>query len=256
MKNSSDLLDEIVFEHRNKLYGAYFMRKKYKKTLVLVLFFFVFLQIILSACFFLYSNKADEDISEFKFNSEYFPLTSPEDKLPPEEILPAELIKMQKKIRFVAPVVSDEIDSESENIPEEFLNEGDTTIDGTSSNGSTTGVIEGVGNNDNEVYTYVEEQPHFPGGEKYRIKFLQRNIMYPLFARQNNIQGIVYTSFIVEKDGSISSVKVLQGIGAGCDEEAVRVVKLMPRWTPGKRQGVAVRVVMTMPIHFILQTKS
>lgn len=85
------------------------------------------------------------------------------------------------------------------------------------------------------------------------MEFLRNNIKYPSLALQNKIQGKVYISFIIEKDGSISNVKVLQGIGAGCDEEALRVTRLMPKWKPGKTQGHEVRVVINMPVNFVLQ---
>jgi len=78
------------------------------------------------------------------------------------------------------------------------------------------------------------------------------NIKYPEVARTSGITGTVYVQFVVEKDGSISDVKVVRGIGGGCDEEAVRVVKSMPRWKPGKQRGQPVRVYFTLPIEFKL----
>lgn len=100
-----------------------------------------------------------------------------------------------------------------------------------------------------EIFTVVESQPSFPGGDENIYKFLAENLKYPEQANQAGIHGKVYLTFVVEKDGSITDVKVLRGIGGGCDEEAVRVVKLMPRWTPGKQRGIPVRV------HFVLSVK-
>jgi protein TonB len=104
-----------------------------------------------------------------------------------------------------------------------------------------------------EIFTVVEESPSFPGGEEARIRFLQENIEYPQMARESGIQGTVYMTFVVEPSGSVSAVRVLRGIGGGCDEEAVRVIQKMPKWNPGKQRGKPVRVQFTMPIKFTLQ---
>jgi TonB family protein len=105
---------------------------------------------------------------------------------------------------------------------------------------------------DDVIFTVVEEQPRFPGGDEARIHFLQANLRYPKEARDKGIQGTVFVSFIVETDGSLSNVRILRGIGGGCDEEAVRVVKDMPTWTPGRQRGQNVRVQFNMPIRFVL----
>ncbi len=107
-----------------------------------------------------------------------------------------------------------------------------------------------------EIFSIVESMPQYPGGENERNKLLAMNIIYPAKALQYGIQGTVYVSFIVEKDGSVSNVKVLRGIGGGCDEESVRVVKLMPKWIPGTQAGKPVRVLFNMPIYYRLQGAS
>lgn len=104
-----------------------------------------------------------------------------------------------------------------------------------------------------EIFTVVEESPSFPGGDIARIKFLQQNIEYPTMARESGIQGTVYVTFVVEPDGKVSNVQILRGIGGGCDEEAIRVIKAMPRWNAGKQRGKPVRVQFNMPIKFTLQ---
>jgi periplasmic protein TonB len=103
-----------------------------------------------------------------------------------------------------------------------------------------------------EIFTVVEESPSFPGGDVARIKFLQQNIVYPQMARESGIQGTVYVTFVVERNGNVTDVRVLRGIGGGCDEEAVRVIKAMPKWQPGKQRGKPVRVQFNMPIKFTL----
>lgn len=104
-----------------------------------------------------------------------------------------------------------------------------------------------------EVFTIVEEMPQYPGGDEKRLKFLAENIQFPVAASESGIQGTVYVSFIVNTNGKIMDVKILRGIGGGCDEEAMRVVKQMPRWIPGKQNGKYVRVLYNMPIVFRLQ---
>jgi len=103
-----------------------------------------------------------------------------------------------------------------------------------------------------QIFTVVESMPGFPGGDAARIKYLNENIQYPQMARESGIQGRVFVTFVVEKDGSVTDVKVLRGIGGGCDEEAVRVIKNMPKWVPGKQRGKPVRVQFNMPILFKL----
>lgn len=103
-----------------------------------------------------------------------------------------------------------------------------------------------------ELFYAVESQPEFPGGEEARLGYLKKNIVYPELARSVGIQGPVYLSFIIEKDGSITHIKVERGIGGGCDEEAIRVLDNMPRWIPGKQRDVPVRVKMSIAIKFTL----
>ena len=104
-----------------------------------------------------------------------------------------------------------------------------------------------------EVFTIVEEMPSYPGGDQKMYEYLGKNIKYPQIARESSIQGRVFVNFVVEPDGSVSNVKVHRGIGGGCDEEAVRVVKSMPKWKAGKQRGKAVRVSYTLPVVFKLQ---
>ena len=102
------------------------------------------------------------------------------------------------------------------------------------------------------VYQIVEEMPQFPGGENALMEYVSKNVVYPEEAKEKEIQGRVFISFVVEKDGSIGEVKVLRGIGGGCDEEAVRVIKGMPKWKPGMQKGKPVRVSYQIPINFKL----
>jgi TonB family protein len=96
--------------------------------------------------------------------------------------------------------------------------------------------------------------PSFPGGDEARIKFLIENIKYPEAAKKNNIQGTVFVNFIITADGSVTDVKILRGVGGGCDEEAMRVIKLMPKWNPGMEKGKLVDVIFNLPVKFALDS--
>ncbi len=104
-----------------------------------------------------------------------------------------------------------------------------------------------------EIFVVVENQPEFPGGNAAMMKFLSDNIKYPVIAQENGIQGRVICNFVVERDGSITDVQVVRGVDPSLDREAVRVIQSMPRWTPGKQRGQAVRVRFTLPVVFRLQ---
>jgi len=106
---------------------------------------------------------------------------------------------------------------------------------------------------EDEVFTVVEEMPEYPGGIQEMMNFLANNIRYPEQARREEKQGNVFVNFVIEKDGAVSNVTILRGIGAGCDEEAKRVVELMPKWKPGYQRGQAVRVSFNLPVKFTLE---
>jgi protein TonB len=104
-----------------------------------------------------------------------------------------------------------------------------------------------------EIFTVVEEMPSFPGGDQELLKFMAENTKYPPLARENGLQGIVVVTFVVDERGKIDKVQVLRGIGGGCDEEAIRVVKAMPQWKSGKQRGMPVRVQYNLPFRFTLR---
>lgn len=255
MSYSFDNFDEIVFTHRNQDYGAYFMRKKYFRYLLISLISVLSLFISLSMALLISHNLPEKILDSGEFYTEYLNNPIENIKKPDDELLPI-LKKLEKKAAFTVPQIVNFEEDVSENDLDSDNKTADTTIAGTSDNGSTHGVLDGGDDADEEIYTFVQEVPAFPGGETARKLFIQQNLVYPRLAIQNKIQGIVYVSFVVEKDGRISSSKVVQGIGAGCDEEAIRVVNMMPKWKPGKRQGHEVRVQIIMPLNFILQAKS
>ncbi len=118
---------------------------------------------------------------------------------------------------------------------------------------NTTAMAQNKKASNGKVFEKAEVMPEFPGGEQAMMDFVAKNVQYPKEAMEKEISGRVLVGFIVEKDGSISETEVVKGIGGGCDEEAVRVVKAMPKWKPGKEKGKPVRVSYIMPIFFKLQ---
>jgi protein TonB len=103
-----------------------------------------------------------------------------------------------------------------------------------------------------EIFVIVESMPEYPDGINALYQYIGDQIRYPTMAKELGIQGKVFVTFVIETDGSVSSVEVLRGIGGGCDEEAIRVVKSLPKWKPGKQRGVPVRVRYNLPVKFTL----
>ena len=101
-------------------------------------------------------------------------------------------------------------------------------------------------------YVVVDQMPEFPTGQQGLGDFIRNNLSYPRAALDAKKEGIVIASFIVEKDGSISTIEIVRGLGYGCDEEVIRLIKMMPNWKPGKKDGKAVRVKLNIPVQFKL----
>lgn len=242
--------DEIVFEKRNKEYGSYILRKRYGKNLMIsiIISLFVFIVTIGSAFITIDKTYKSKD-SDKNINVEILappPVDAP--VLPPPPLADLNIPK------FVAPTVVDDENIETNIGTQDDLNA--MPISPTISDNMDVVVTETEKPpvieqpKPTEIFTIVEEQPSF-NGDIY--KFLQGAIRYPEEARELNIQGRVFVTFVVEKDGSITDIKILRGIGGGCDEEAIRLIKSMPNWTPGKQRGNAVRVQFNLPIKFTLQ---
>ncbi|MEI7596410.1 MAG: energy transducer TonB [Bacteroidota bacterium] len=103
-----------------------------------------------------------------------------------------------------------------------------------------------------DTLAIIDQMPLFLGGDAKLYKYLDKNLKYPIEAKKNKISGKVFVSFVIKEDGSVSRIKVLRGIGFGCDEEAIRLVQSMPKWTPGQLNGKPVRVSFNLPINFKL----
>jgi len=255
-KQQFESLDELVFKNRNKEYGSYMLRKKYRRYVTISLIFGLFVLSITVGYPLItaYMNKS-KLIREKEKSVTAEMLNAPKEELPPPPPPPPPPEALVKQAVFAAPNVVEDTNIET----------GLATQDDLSAKSNTEAPSEDVDvvveekqtvieqPQQAEIFTVVEEQPGYPGGEEARYKFLQDNIKYPEEAKELGIQGKVFVTFVVEVDGSVTDARVLRGIGGGCDEEAIRVVKSMPKWVPGKQRGVPVRVQFNLPIKFTLQ---
>jgi protein TonB len=160
---------------------------------------------------------------------EIIPITKQEVKPPPPPPPPPEVIE----------IVEDEVEIENEIEIEDTESDEDEEIE-----------IEEE--DDEEFFMVVENMPEFPGGDLGLMKYIQKHVKYPAIAKEYNITGKVYVSFIVDKSGSVTNVKIVRGVDKNLDAEAMRVVKSLPKYKPGKQRGKSVRVMFTIPINFTL----
>lgn len=179
-------------------------------------------------------------IEEEEVEEEIIPITRQDEVKPPPPPPPP-------KVTDILNIVEDDVELEEELIIQDTEATEDTEVDFTD---MTTEEEE---EEDAPVFFIVEEMPEFPGGEQALHKFLASNIEYPVIAQENGIQGRVYVKFVVNTDGSITDVEIARGVDPSLDKEALRVVRSMPKWKPGKQRGKAVRVSYTVPINFVLQ---
>jgi len=247
--------DDLVFEHRNKDYGAYDLRKKYGRTVALALIAGI---LILSTAIIvpyirakhmaqMKARDAKEVIAEMANDIQK------EEAAPPPPPPPPPPVEQQTVVKYVAPVVVDSIKPE-----EQFqLMSTDEQVS-TSVNKEVVEVTETKQEEvqeeaPKEVFTIVEEMPSFPGGDAELLKFIADNIKYPVIAQENGIQGKVILRFCVTYKGTVDQISVLRGVDPALDAEAIRVIKLLPLWKPGKQRGKPVNVWYTVPISFQLQ---
>jgi protein TonB len=254
---------DLVFEKRNKSYGAYSLRRGYTLVVfICLLIAVVFIGTVVAVPYiaaFIKSLKPQEEVIVPK--STEVTLTNPppidENEPPPPPPASTAPPPMQESVKFTVPIVTEEVVNEDVAVTEELVvsNPGTVTqegVEGFLSPVSDDGGGNVIGETKDEIFTIVEKMPEFPGGEEALMNYLSKNIKYPQTAKELGIQGTVYVSFVVDQYGNINNVKLLRGIGGGCDEEAVRVVEKMPRWNPGKQGGRPVKVEYRLPIRFRL----
>lgn len=270
---SSDWVD-LVFEGRNKAYGAYRLRKSTTKrnilAMVAVVLLLIVAFIILTVKNFVDEQRAKVAMTQVAELTNYDqPKKKAEVKQKKVEVEPERVVeRVKSSIKFTAPVIKkdEEVKSDEELKTQDELMSTKTAI-GTfdvkgndDANGEILKAKEVIAEpeppkheEENKVFDIVEQQPMFPGGPAALMKYLSEHTKYPVVAQENGVQGRVTVQFVVEKDGSISDVHVLRGVDPSLDKEAVRVVKSLPRWTPGKQNGITVRVNYRVPVLFRLQ---
>ena len=265
---------DLVFEGRNQAYGAYQLRKGTAKrnvwALVIVGLAAVLLYLGLQLQKMAEANKKVENtqaVELAKLQTE----KKKEAKVEKKEVIrqePEKVVEQVKSsVKFTAPVIKKD---------EEVKEEDEIKLDEVQKSDKAVGAFTVEGNDEvggavlkakeeiaapeppkhveeTKVFTVVEQMPMFPGGDAALMSYLANNIHYPTVAAENGVQGRVIVGFVVERDGSITDVSVLRGVDSALDREAMRVVKGMPRWTPGKQNGSAVRVKYQVPVMFRLQ---
>ncbi len=251
-------LDDIVFEGRNKNYGAYFLRKNYGRNLLIALFISLGLYIFGFGAPYILTLLKPPAAPPAKKNITYTELSQPPpiDKTQPPPPPPDLPPPPPKTVKFTPPVIKPDEEVKPEDVPppQEELQHVDIAAEPADPNAnySFNEPAPPVEEAKPQVFTFVEQMPAFPGGEAEMMKFIYKNIRYPPAARENGIDGKVVLQFVVDESGSISDIQVLRDIGGGCAEEAIRVVKLMPPWKPGKQNGNAVKVYFKLPVTFKL----
>lgn len=261
--------DDILFANRNQAYGAYALRQAYRHTLsrALVLGTLLFVGALQLPAVYSWV-KPDKQTYMKEITLERVE----QEKLPDEKIVVPPKQEVAPAVATVKNVMPDVVaDAPDEDPPVATVDELETATSGQSTQEGTgeaelilapeaaTGptVIEKALEVDEPKeetpFIVVEQNPDFPGGQAGLREYLQRNLHYPAAASRASLMGKVYVSFVVNTDGSLTDIQLLKGIGYGCDEEALRVLKAMPRWKPGRQSGRAVRVKFSLPITFTLE---
>ena len=273
-----DLIDnswvELVFENKNKAYGAYQLRKETGKRNVkaMIIVFATIAAIIVAAWAKVAIENAmpkkvaietDVELSKLAQKKE----AKVERKEPVKVEMEQKVVeKVKSSVKFTAPEVKkdEDVKPEDELKSQDDLAKTNTAIGSfdVKGNDEAEGEVlkakeviaeEKPKEEETKVFDVVEQMPQFPGGQQALFEYLSKNIKYPVIAEENGVQGRVIVTFVVERDGSITDVKVVKSVDPSIDKEAQRVVKAMPHWIPGKQNGSAVRVKYTVPVTFRLQ---
>lgn len=268
---------DMVFAGKNKEYGAYQLRKgTSKRNITALLILLIAAGLIGGALAYkVHLQKLDEERQAYMEQLELSKLQEQAKKEKKEEpiikakIEPKKIVEQVRETqKFTAPEIKkDELVNEENQVKDQADLDEKVAV-GTKDQEGTKDRTDVAIRNDiavntneseekkevaNKVFDVVEQMPSFPGGNDALMKFLQENVKYPVVAQENGVQGRVVVSFVVEKDGSITDVKVVRSVDPSLDKEATRVVKSMPRWIPGKQNGAAVRVKYNVPVSFRLQ---
>ena len=264
-------LNDIVFEGRNKAYGAYVLRRLYQRhvtrALIIATAVFALLVFFPLIAQYLKDKLPKEPKKNLQENvlMDAPPLddTKPPPPPPPPEAPPPPPPKLTT-IKFTPPVVKKDEEVKKEEVPDQEELK-DKTVATVTVKGNTDAPdlseLSGTGDKvveevvENKVYTYVEQMPELPGGggNAAIVAAIQKASKYPSLALRNQVEGRIFVSFTVNSQGDVSDVKVVKGLGSGLDEETIRAVKTLPKFRPGKQNGRAVSVSFTVPITFKIQ---
>ena len=267
---------DLLFENRNKEYGAYVLRHQTgNRNLASILAILVFVAAIVSLL--VIKNEYDRYVAKhtvvvYDQGMETSNLKNKAPEVKRSEPIRRENIeevveKIKCSIKFVAPVIKkdDEVDPKDEMRTQDEIMKSKVSISVFDVlNGSEDGevlkakqmlVTEPVKPKVEEykVFEVVEQMPSFPGGDVALMQYLSKNIKYPPVAEEMGIQGRVICTFVVERDGSVSDIRIARSVDPSLDKEAIRVVSGMPKWIPGRQNGQSVRVKYTLPVTFRLQ---
>ncbi len=250
--------NELVFENRNKAYGAYILRKGYSSnvsfSLLLSIVFFGL--IALAAMAFTKSNVPPLTKKDFVVNKDsVFVMTIELPRPEPKTMEPKKKVEVLKPhSNNVNPVVTDKKPDTNLKTNVQLVNNKPGTAEGKDSVAKTDIISDGIIKKKPEVPTTpvynASEMPEFKGN---LFQYLADNLHYPRMAVEAGTEGQVYLTFVIEKDGGVDEVKILKGLADGCTEEAIRVVQGMPKWKPGKNHDEPVRVQFNLPIKFRLK---
>lgn len=268
--NSSEWRD-IVFEGKNKSYGAYELRKSSSKRHIVAFFVvLVFVGVVAALPAFLEAVKAGQHQAGIDEAFELSNIANVEEKVPEENIIRQETAPppppLKATIQFTPPVITEDskVNEDKEMKTADELIESKTQISIANVEGTNDkNAVDIAELKEHKViveekepekpFVSVEQMPQFPGGDTELMKFIGSNLKYPTIAAENGIEGRVVIRFVVGKDGDVSDVNVVRSLDPSCDKEAVRVVKSMPKWVPGKQNGRNVPVYYTLPVLFKLQ---
>jgi len=274
-----DLIDngwvDLVFEGKNQQYGAYQLRKNTGKrnvwALLSVLAAAIIVWLIVIANVAIQNamrenQSIDTDVELSKLAQKKETKVERKEEVKKIEVEQKVVEKVKSSVKFTAPEIKkdEDVKPEDEIKSQDDLAKTNTAI-GTfdvKGNDEAEGVVlkanevavdEKPKEEETKVFDVVEQMPEFPGGPAALMKWLSDNIKYPAVAEENGIQGRVVCTFVVERDGSVTDVQVARSIDPSLDKEAIRVLKKMPKWIPGRQNGSAVRVKYTVPVTFKLQ---
>lgn len=257
---TSGARNQVVFERKNQAYGAFAIRRNYSRSVILATLISLgtITAVLLAIAFGMwYKPTAKDDTQLTKSTEVVLAEPPPIDETEPPPPPPPPPPPMETTVKFVPPVVTDEDVAEEQPIQEELSETQVSTVTQEGTGDDEVIIPEDPGNGvveqQEEIFTVVQEMPEFPGGDV--MSYIRKNTVYPAFEKDAGIQGTVYVEFVVNKEGEVTDAKVVRGVsnGSGLDKEALRVIKGLPKWKPGKQAGRAVPVRFTLPIKFTIK---